>query len=631
MMKSLSFLPNFLTACSRSLVLAGMFSAIVNVAACSAPEESDAAAAGATGATTASQAAANGLGGTMSPGAPVQPSTPQNPDIPTTTKDASRLLQQASFGANEASINAIALKGPRKWLLEQFSMPPSTYGAITRDAIHKWVDKTIGFCDSKTGAERNSCWRDWYSSEPLRWDFFRQATLASDQLRQRVAFALGQILVISGRDLEGTYGMADYHQTLRDRAFDNYRDLLRAVTLHPAMGQYLNMVDNDAVDPNENYARELLQLFSIGTCQLNADGSLVGGSCKATYDINTVREYAFALTGWTYPVGGLSPWCTPNSKCGWRNPIFLRGPMVAVAAKHDNQPRSLLSGIALAAGRTPEGALESVLDSLMGHPNIGPFIGKQLIQHLVTGSPSPAYVARVAGAFNSGAYAGIGSGRKGDLKATIAAILLDAEARDPSSADSDSFGRLKDPVFVLTASIRALNGQSDGEPLGRWGVGGEMDQAVFDPPSVFSFYAADGTLPGRADLSAPGFGIANANSHLARINWANTLLFWWYNKGAGLAPAASLPANIGIGTKVLYDSFETQAATPAQLVDRLDLILTGGRLGNAEKTAIVRAMNSYTSADTWLTGPNSLSSWQRERVKVAAYLILSSPHFQIQR
>ncbi len=562
-----------------------------------------------------------------------------NPDVPTTKSDAVRFLEQSGFGPNEATVAETMQRGPRKQLLIQFDEAASRYtytlpAAQYRDQIHSAARQDFCSQFAQGTPQRDNCWRDWFSTQPMAWDFFRQATANRDQLRQRVAFALSQIFVISGVELEGTYGFAEYHQMLRDNAFGNFRTLVQKVTLSPMMGRYLNMVDNEGADPNENYGRELLQLFTIGTCALNPDGTPAGGKCTPTYDNAMVRNYAYALSGWTYPRGGVNPWC---SNCnGWTNPPFLRGDMVAVAGKHDSAERQLLSGVRKAAGSTPQQSLNAVLDSILAHPNVGPFIGKQLIQQLVTSNPTPAYVARVASAFDSGRYSdaggAIGSGQKGDMKATLAAILLDSEARDPSAAAAAGYGKLKDPIHYIAAAIRALNGSTDGINFGQWGDAADMGQASFNPPSVFNWFPPDYPLAGTT-MVAPQFAIANTNTALARINFPNTLVYWWYNKGQGLPPDPSVPN--AIGTRVSYAAWEnlisdtTKASMP--VVDRLNELLTAGRLSAAEKQSIVTAMDAWKSTDTWLTGADSQSNWKRERVKTAVYLILSSPHYQVQR
>ena len=480
-------------------------------------------------------------------------------------------------------------------------------------AIHTQTSGT-GFCELAANRGDN-CWRDWFSSQPLLWDFYRNALTQPDQLRQRVAFALQQILVVSNLEVEGTYGLRRYQNLLLDHAFGNYREVLRQVALSPVMGEYLNGVNNDKAAPNENFPRELLQLFSLGTCLLEADGSLKGGRCQPTYDNATVRAYAYALTGWTYPAGGKSKWsCSPKGA----NCQFYDGEMAPLASLHDAAERTLLAGGKKAAGSTPAQALDAVLDSLMAHPNMPPFIGRQLIQALVRSNPSPAYVGRVAGAFQSGKFtsSGItfGSGRNGDLGATVAAVLLDSEARGDASPGS-SGGRLREPVLMMTGVLRALNGQTDGDALGGW-WGETLRQHVFRSPSVFNFYPPDYPVPG-TKLEGSAFGIHNANTALERLNYLTYLLEW-----GGSKPAAGVPN--ATGTQVKLDAFDADAADAAALVDRLSLLAHGEPLPAGPRAKVLEAVS-------WWTAKTDATHWQRNRVKTAAYLVFAAPQFQIVR
>ncbi|MFT3954615.1 MAG: DUF1800 family protein [Piscinibacter sp.] len=529
-----------------------------------------------------------------------------------TAKDAFRLADQASFGATETLVADIRAQGRVGWLATQMSASASRYTSGNGDAIHKNTSNT-GFCDQPAYAGDN-CWRDWFSSQPLVWDFYRNATQNADQLRQRVAFALQQIVVVNNLDVEGTYGLRNYHNALLDNAFGNYRQVLKKVTLSPVMGDFLNNANNDKAAPNENFARELLQLFSIGTCELNADGTLKGGTCTPTYNNETVRNYAYALTGWTYPAGGATPYgCWPAGT----NCRYYGGDMVAVASYHDASVRPLLSGKSKPASSTAASALELVLDSVMQHPNTAPFISKQLIQHLVSSNPSPAYVQRVATAFIAGRYSAEGSsfgtGQRGDLSATVAAILLDAEARTTTPAATA--GKLREPALMFTAVLRALNGRSDGEALAWW-WGETLRQHLFRPPSVFNFYPPDYPVPGKATLVGPQFGIHNANSALERLNFLTYLLYW-----GGSTASASVPG--AFGTTVDTTPFEADAADAGKLVDRLSVLATGGALPSGTRSRIVTAVEAFTSTNN--------ANWQRERAKQAAYLVFATPAFQVQR
>ena len=520
-------------------------------------------------------------------------------------RDAVRLADQASFGPTEALLSAIRLQGISAWVGAQMSLSRSRYTSGLGGEVHQYTGEGE-FCDSR-GA---NCWRDWSSTQPLVWDFYRNAVTQPDQLRQRVALALQQIVAVNSVEVTGTYGFRRYHNNLLDNAFGNYRQVLKKVALSPVMGDFLNNVNNDKAAPNENFARELLQLFSIGTCDLNIDGSLKGGACSATYSNEVVRSYAYALTGWTYPAGGATAWgCWPSGT----NCRYYAGDMVAVASFHDSAQRVLLSGVSVAAGTAAPAALDKVLDSLMAHPNIGPFIGKQLIQHLVSSNPSPAYVARVATAFNSGKYQAFGAGQKGDLAATVAAVLLDAEARGDTTARSA--GKLREPAQMFAGVLRALNGKTDGDSLAWW-WGESLRQHMFRPPSVFNFYPPDYPVPG-TPLVGPTFGIHSANAALERLNYLTFLIDW-----NGSAPEVDVPN--AVGTKVNLTAFTADAADATKLVDRLSMLALGQALPSGPRNKVIAAV-------AWWTVNNDPANWKANRVKTAAFLVFASPNYQVLR
>jgi uncharacterized protein (DUF1800 family) len=485
-------------------------------------------------------------------------------------------------------------------------MPSSArYSSGGNSTVHQQTTNN-DFC-----AGQKDCWRDNFSTQPLVWDFYRNAVSQPDQLRQRIAFALQQILVISGNDLNGTYGFRSYYNNLLNLSFGNYRDVLKKVSLSPVMGDFLNNVNNDKAAPNENYAREMLQLFAIGTCELNPDATLKGDKCNATYTNEQVRAYAYALTGWTYPAGGKTPYgCWPKGS----NCRYYDGDMVPIETYHDTAARQLLGGFALPTGHTAPAALETVLDSLMAHPNIGPFIGRQLIQHLVSSNPTPAYVTRVAQAFNSGKFANYGSGKKGDLSASIAAILLDPEAR--GNTPLPNAGKLREPAQMFAGVLRALGGRTDGEALSYW-WGDQMRQHVFVPPSVFNFYPPNYPVPG-TDLVGPTFGIHNANTALGRFNFLTYLIDW-----DGSKPANSTVPD-AVGTQVDLSAFLSSADDAAVLVDRLSQLATGTNLPTAARAQVI-------NASAWWTAAKDAKNWRLNRVKAAAYLVFTSPNYQVQR
>ena len=551
---------------------------------------------------------------TTSTGADTTPPPAAATVPPMTQRDAVRLASQASFGATEGLVAQMRTQSAASWVQAQLQLPQaSRYTSGGTSAVH--IDTTgVGFCDQAANKGDN-CWRDAFSSHPLLWDFYRNAVNQPDQLRQRVAFALQQILVVSSLEVEGTYGLRRYQNALLDNAFASYRDVLRQVALSPAMGDYLNGVNNDKAAPNENFPRELLQLFSVGTCLLEADGSLKGGRCQPTYDNVMVRNYAYALTGWTYPAGGKSKWtCSPKGA----NCQFYDGEMAPLASLHDSAERTLLAGGKKAAGSTPPQALDAVLDSLMAHPNMAPFIGRQLIQALARSNPTAGYVSRVSTAFQSGKFSkdgiSFGTGKVGDLAATVAAVLLDSEARGDTAPGARG-GRLREPVLMMTGVLRALNGKTDGEPMAWW-WGETLRQHVFRPPSVFNFYPPDYPVPG-TQLTGGAFGIHNANTSLERLNYLTYVLNW-----GGSEPVAGMPN--ATGTKVTLDAFDADAADAAKLVDRLSLLAHGEVLPTAPRAKVLEAVS-------WWTDKTDAKDWQRNRVKTAAYLVFAAPQFQIVR
>lgn len=531
--------------------------------------------------------------------------------------DAVRLAQQASFGPTEALIDQIQRQGAVNWIKAQMSATGSSYTRGGDDKIHTNTSQTE-FCQLPAHIDDPYCWRDFYSHEPLSWDFYRNAINQPDQLRQRVALALQQILVVSAVEIGGTYGLRRYHNLLLDSAFGNYRDLLRQVTLSPVMGDYLDHVNNDKVAPNENYARELLQLFSLGPCRLLMNGELEGGKCRPTYDNAVVRNYAFALTGWTYPAGGRS-WagCWPEGA----NCVYYDGAMTSVAAMHDTRMRNLLSGVTVPGGSTAFGALNKVLDSLMAHPNMAPFIAKRLIQHLVMSDPSPDYVERVARAFSQGSYLAtgdsgavtFGTGVTGDMAATVAAVLLDDAARYRTTPLPRT-GHLRSPILLFTGAIRALDGETDGASLGWW-WGETLRQHVFRPPSVFSYYPTDYPVAGTRRIG-PEFGIHNTNGALNRLNYLSYL----FDNG-GSEPDPSIPG--ALGTRVRPNHFQSDAPNAGVLVDRLSNIVLGRPLATTPRAKVIEAVEYWNST-------RAPTDWKLRRVNTAAYLVLASPDYQVQ-
>ncbi len=519
----------------------------------------------------------------------------QSPPPLVLSPDAVRLAAQATFGPTVAVVRDIESRGAAAWIDAQLQLPPSDLGSYPVVA-----DSVAAVCP--TGSP-GTCYRDNFTPFLTEAAFFRNAVSGPDQLRQRVAFALSQIVVVSGAEVRPNYGVAEYEKLLLRDAFGSYRQLLEDVTLSPAMGRYLNMVNNDRPNPlkgtapNENYAREVMQLFSIGLVQLRPDGSVMTDSSGVpvpTYDQDAVIGLAHVFTGWTYP---LQPGATQRT----HNPAYYLGPMVVVPANHDPGAKVILGGTQIPAGQTPEADLAQALDAIAAHPNVGPFIGKQLIQALVTANPSPAYVARI-----SAVWADDGRGARGNLGAVVRAILLDPEARGDSKGDP-SYGRVKDPVLLLTGLARALGVTTDGVSLAV--ASSALEQPPYLSPTVFNFYPPDYATD--SDLVSPASALLDSASVFTRANVIHQLLY---------APPGRDPSVAGsTGTQTDLGDLAGYGANAGILVDSASALLLHGTLSAAARSKIVDAVNAQDGADLGA------------RVRAAAYLVLTSPLYQVER
>jgi hypothetical protein len=551
-----------------------------------------------------------GLAPTPAPATPPPPdplATP-NPytDLATTAgPDGVRFLEQATFGPTDADLAHLRSVGYRAYLNEQFNAPVSNYPSLTLMS----GDPSIG-CPAGSPP---TCGRDNYTMYPLQVVFYQRAMntqVGIDQLRQRVSWALSQILVVSGAQLQQPSWVGYYLQKLDQNALGNFRNLLQDVTLNPGMGDYLDMAFNNKNAPNENYAREIMQLFTVGLDQLNNDGTPkldANGNRIPTYDQNTITNFARVFTGWVFaaaPQQGV-----PN----------YRDPMIVSATIHDTGSKTLLNGTVLPAGQTTLVDLNAALDNLFNHPNVGPFIGKQLIQHLVTSNPSPAYVNRVANSFNnncSGLYPDSPcSGARGDLRAVVTAILLDPEARGDFKT-SPHYGRLKEPALFVTNLLRPYVTATDGT-LNFQST--NLGEDVFRSPTVFNYYPADYTVPG-VDLNGPQFGILTTTTSLLRANLVNTLFV--QNNGNGL-PASGV--NVPTGTQINLASLNALADNPAALVDELNRLLLHNSMSTAMRNSIITAVNAIVAS-------NPITATQRlNRTQQAIYLVASSSQYQVAR
>ena len=489
---------------------------------------------------------------------------------PESSAAAVRFLEQSSFGPDMENVNQVMQTGFDTYLRNQFASAATPYPDPRPN-------------DSTNNVEQS---------------FYLNAIAGGDQLRMRSGLALNELWVISADTIQDPLGYTNYLRTLSKDALGNYLDVMTDVTLTPAMGNFLNMVNNDAPPPgehaNENYAREIMQLFCLGLNQLNPDGTPVldaSGNPIPTYTQADVMDLGRAFTGWTYPP-------TPGKPAGNHNTEYYGGPMVAVQGLHDTGAKTIL-GQTIPAGQSAEQDLAAALGIIFNHPNVGPFVAKQMIEHLVTSNPSPAYVQRVAAAFNSGSFNGYGSGKRGDLQATVAAILLDPEARrgDDSTTVSLTDGKLREPAVMIASIARAFHAKTDGQGLAGWGS--DMSQLIFHPATVFNFFPPVNPIAGTS-LNGPEFAIFDTNTSLARMNFINAVV------------------NGGLGNTKLDFSSVVNAGTPDQMVAWLDTLFLHSSTPDQMKQIILNAVGSVNPTDT--TG----------QAQAAIYLYLSSSMYQVQ-
>jgi len=487
---------------------------------------------------------------------PFAPPTPADP----ATVSAFRLLRQATWGPRPGDLDRVKQMGANAFLNEQFAQPPSVYPDTLYDV----------------------------SVELTQEHLMRLALTGPDQLRQRAAWALHQIWVVSGVEITNARAIVNYQRVLMNGAFGNYRDLMLNMTLNPAMGRYLNMLNNKSeqssgVPPNENYARELLQLFTVGLNRLNADGSVIPGS--PTYTEEDVKELARILTGWTYGDGNQAT--VPNNLASTNWTV----PMEAVERFHDTGAKTFL-GEFFAPGATARQDLDHALNVIFNHPNVGPFIGRILIQRLVTSNPSPGYIAAVAAAF-----ANNGSGVRGDLTAVFRAILTHPEA----GLGTSSAGKLMEPALFVISQARSLNAQVADHPF-MTDLSEEMGQKVLYPGSVFSYFSPNARIRGTT-LFGPEYQILTAVTTLSRTNFVGRLI------------------SNGFGADVVIDftPFTSRAADAAALVDYCNLLFMGGLMSPEQRNEIVTAVQVTAATNT------------TERVRTALYLTLASAQYQVDR
>lgn len=523
---------------------------------------------------------------------------------------AARFLMQAAFGPTPEDIQRVQSLGYDAWITEQTGLPMTRHS----DYIQKI------FADMTTQRGSTAYSRGGGDSDPflfgnnMQTAFARAAIQGNDQLRQRVAFALSQILVASRRDanLENRcLGMADFYDIFVRHAFGSYEDILMEVTMHPVMGRYLSHVGNQKADPtvnrypDENYAREIMQLFTVGLWQLNPDGTrvLTGGEPVPTYSNTEITQLARVMTGFWF---GGDHW----GGGGWTEQDYAT-PMSLHPERHDFGAKTLLGGFVIPArAATLENAQRDVRDAvhhLFMHPNTPVFIGKQLIQFLVTDNPSPGYVQRVGAVF-----ADNGSGVRGDLGAVVRAILLDAEARGPVGAQPAGFGRLKEPVIRTIAMARVL-GMKQVPDLLWWDWGdffNESRQAPTNSPSVFNFYRPEYRAPGlptQNNLATPVFQITDSYSSISFPN----RLWRMLEEGFSLWDQYRFPLGMARETAL--------ASSPERLMDHFNLLFCAGQMRASTRSLILDALSQIPADQT------------AARVRVAAYLALTCPEGAVMR
>jgi uncharacterized protein (DUF1800 family) len=503
---------------------------------------------------------------------------------------ASRLLQQATFGPTIEGITQLTNRSAWEWLQNQFALPATSHLSLLKN---------------RTGSDK--------PDSITRIEAWWNASLhANDQLRQRTAFALSEIFVVSDKtsSLGGQpAALATYYDILVRNSFGNYRNLLEEITLSPVMGNYLSHLGNEKANiaknirPDENYAREVLQLFSIGLVELNIDGTPkldYEGKTIPTYSQEEISGFANVFTGWTFAGRSAFKKWSPED---WLSP------MIAFDDYHSKEPKTLLNGITLTPDQSAQQDLTQALDNIFNHPNVGPFIGKQLIQRLVTSNPTPQYVARVATVFNNN-----GMGVRGDLKAVVQAILLDPEARQTVGVMGYS-GKIREPLLRTTHLWRALKAYTNNDTLYTWSLDDNYGQTPLGSGSVFNFFRPDysPTIELQSfSLVSPELQIANDSTLIAQINtlWSSTL--WSL---AELDEGKSTGKML-IKIAPLVDIINHQGTQA--LIDHLNLVFLAGNMDAKLQEVLMSIANQTTNMGL------------ETRVSLILFTILVSPNYVTQ-
>jgi len=524
--------------------------------------------------------------------------------------DAARLLSQSSFGPTDAEIDAVVAKGYAAYLDGQLSAPSPSHTVYIDNRVAQ-----MRLTNPTATANANH----FYES------FWLYAATSPAQLRERMKFALSQIFVISLADAAvDVRGAASYYDMLGVYAFGSYRELLEQVALHPMMGRYLTHLGNQREDPatgrnpDENFAREILQLMSIGVHELNPDGTVrMGGNGQPipAYTSADISNLAKVFTGFSW----YAP--TPNNNtfrgAGLTPDAYIRA-MIAYPAFHSTSAKTFL-GATIPAGSTNATAeLEQALDVIANHPNVAPFMCRQLIQRLVTSNPTPAYVGRC-----SAVWANNGAGARGDLGAVVKTILLDREARDPALANTPTYGKLREPIVRMTHWMRAFGATSvsGNYLLNSTSATTSLGQSALTAPSVFNFYrpgyVPPNTQAGAQNLTVPEFQIV---SEITVAGYANTM-------------QTAIGTGIGTGSDVrsAYAQEVGLAQDPNALADRMNRMLLSGRMSPTLRARIVESVNGVTIPAPTATNQAAIDTARLNRVRLAVYMTMVSPEYLVQR
>jgi uncharacterized protein (DUF1800 family) len=527
------------------------------------------------------------------------------PTGPIGVTGAARLLAQGTFGPHPSEITAVSTQTYAQWFGAQAATPPSLLLPL-----------------DMAGGDFNT---DWWTL----------AVTGKDELRQRIAYALSQIFVVSlqtGPLWANDQAVSHYRDLITQHAFGNFRDLLDVISHSCEMGQYLTYFQNDkpnaatGVHADENYAREIMQLFTIGLVELNQDGSQKvdkNGNPIPTYAQKDVENLARVFTGWaSTPLGG----GTVNDENSWMYDLDYLHPMACYPKHHDTDAKTIVGGVTVPAGGTCDSDMKIALDTLFNHPNVAPFIGKQLIQRLVTSNPSPTYVSRVAAVF-----ANNGAGVRGDMLAVVEAVLT-----DPEAIAGKTTAKLREPVVRIANLWRAFSATDSGDPnvgasslittQGYW----QIAQAPFYSPTVFNFYRPDYVFPGplaMAKLVAPEFQISNEYTVVSFNNLIEYNVYEFIDSAGEVQSGFQGYPDQSVDTLLHTAEWEPYATDAGKLVDELNLVFMAGQMPAAMRTSIIDYVNQ-TMPQATATSAAAKAGWLAIEATIG---VVTSPQYAIQR